>query len=103
MQEIYKRKMGEMRERLKTESKKLTVVESRRKMDLQGFESDLKSMEKKVKFYLRYVGKLRKLVEDENMASLRHVDVGFVGGADVGEGTGLMGDIEEEEKEDEGN
>ena len=51
MQDIYKRKMGEMRERLGKEHKKMEVAERRRKLELEGWGADLDNMKKKVRFY----------------------------------------------------
>jgi hypothetical protein len=65
VQEIYKRKMEDMTERLHKETKKLDVTERRRKLELEGYGSDLQAMRKKVAFYQKYIAKLRKLVEED--------------------------------------
>jgi len=65
VQEIYKRKMTDMQGRLHKETGKLQITENRRKLDLEGYEADLKQMKKKVNFYQKYIGKLRKLVEED--------------------------------------
>lgn len=65
MQEIYKRKMAEMGERLAKETKKMEVNERRRKLALEGYGADLAAMRKKIAFYEKYVSKLRKLVQDQ--------------------------------------
>ena len=41
MQEIYKRKMQEMTDRLKLDSTKVDKQESRRKLELEGYSADL--------------------------------------------------------------
>ena len=40
-----------MTERLEKDSKKLSVAEKRRKLDLEGYGADLSAMKKKIKFY----------------------------------------------------
>ena len=51
MQEIYKRKMGDMQDRLAKETKKMEVAERRRKMELEGYGADLQAMKRKIGFY----------------------------------------------------
>jgi len=65
VQEIYKRKMGDMQDRLHKETKKMEVTERRRKHELEGYGSDLQAMRKKIGFYQKYISKLRKLVEED--------------------------------------
>jgi len=43
--------MGDMKERLSKESKKMEVNEKRRKLELEGYGSDLLAMKKKIGFY----------------------------------------------------
>lgn len=54
-----------MQERLQKETKKLQVAEQRRRLDLEGYGSDLSAMKKKINFYQKYIGKLRRLVEED--------------------------------------
>ncbi|CDW87267.1 UNKNOWN [Stylonychia lemnae] len=68
VQEIYKRKMADMQERLEKETKKMEVNERRRKHELEGYGSDLQNMKKKIAFYQKYINKLRKLVEEDQEA-----------------------------------
>ena len=65
MQEIYKKKMEEMKERLAKETKKMQTAEKRRKLELEGYASDLQAMKKKVAFYQKYIMKLKRLVEED--------------------------------------
>jgi len=65
VQEIYKRKMEEMTERLDKETKKLNTAEKRRKLELEGYHADLSNMKKKISFYEKYISKLKKLVEED--------------------------------------
>jgi hypothetical protein len=57
--------MGEMQDRLHKETKKLETLERRRKLELEGYGSDLYAMRKKIGFYQKYITKLRKLVEED--------------------------------------
>ena len=56
-----------MNERLGKESKKMGGQEERRKLELEGYASDLQNMKKKIGFYQKYISKLRKLVENEEI------------------------------------
>lgn len=67
VQEIYKRKMADMNDRLGKEAKKMGGQEERRKLELEGYSSDLQQMKKKIGFYQKYISKLRKLVEEERI------------------------------------
>lgn len=51
VQDIYKRKMSDMQQRLEKETKKMQVAEQRRKFDLEGYGADLQAMKKKITFY----------------------------------------------------
>ena len=65
VQEIYKRKMGDMQDRLSKETKKMETAERRRKLELEGYAADLANMKKKILFYQTYIMKLKKLVDDD--------------------------------------
>lgn len=58
-----------MNEKLEKETKKLNTAEQRRKLELEGYSSDLSAMKKKIAFYEKYISKLKKLV-DEDQAEL---------------------------------
>ncbi len=51
VQEIYKRKMDDIQEKLAKETKKMEVAERRRKLELEGYGADLSAMKKKILFY----------------------------------------------------
>lgn len=57
--------MNDMQERLSKETKKMQTAERRRKLELEGYASDLQSMKKKVLFYSKYIMKLKKLIEED--------------------------------------
>jgi hypothetical protein len=63
VQEVYKKKMSDMGERLEKESKKLKTAETRRKHELEGYGADLENMKKKMAFYQKYIGKLKMLID----------------------------------------
>ena len=65
MQEIYKRKTTEMKERLTGETTKVERNEQRRKLELEGYSADLQNMKRKIEFYQKYITKLKALVEED--------------------------------------
>ena len=80
VQEIYKRKMQEMTDRLKLDSTKVDKQESRRKLELEGYSADLQNMKRKIEFYQKYITKLKSLVEEDRgvadlFTNLRNDDI----------------------------
>lgn len=65
VQEIYRRKMADMQEKLAKETKKMEVAERRRKLELDGYAADLSSISKKIVFYQKYIAKMKKAVDEE--------------------------------------
>lgn len=65
VQEIYKRKMADMKERLESETKKVDRNEERRRLELEGYCADLQNMKRKIEFYQKYISKLKALVEED--------------------------------------
>ena len=65
VQEIYKRKTQEMKERLEADTFKTNKTESRRKLELEGYSADLQNMRRKIEFYQKYIAKLKSLVEED--------------------------------------
>ena len=65
MQEVYKRKTAEMKERLEQETTKVDRNEERRRLELEGFAADLQNMKRKIEFYQKYISKLKALVEED--------------------------------------
>ena len=51
VQEVYKRKTAEMKERLEQETTKVDRNEERRRLELEGFAADLQNMKRKIEFY----------------------------------------------------
>ena len=70
VQEIYRRKMDDMQQKLVKETKKMEVAESRRKLELDGYSADMSSMKKKIQFFQKYIAKMKKAVEDERGGAL---------------------------------
>ena len=54
-----------MKERLEKETKKADMIGTRRKLELEGYGSDLQNMKRKIDFYQRYISKLKSLVDEE--------------------------------------
>jgi len=54
-------------------SKRVDISEKRRKLDLEGYCSDLANLKKRMVFYQNYIGKLKTLVdrEEENILSAK--------------------------------
>ncbi len=65
VQEIYKRKTADMKERLAQESTKVDRTEERRRLELEGYAADLQNMKRKIEFYQKYITKLKALVEED--------------------------------------
>lgn len=51
VQEIYKRKTAEMRERIQQDTSKVDRAEQRRRLELEGYAADLQNMKRKIEFY----------------------------------------------------
>ena len=56
-----------MQEKLEKDSTKFDQLQGKRKLDLEGFSSDLQNLEKRMIFYQNYIGKLKKLVDRDTM------------------------------------
>ena len=65
VQEVYKRKTAEMKERLEQETTKVDRNDERRRLELEGFAADLQNMKRKIEFYQKYISKLKALVEED--------------------------------------
>lgn len=48
-----------MKERLETMTAKADRVESRRRLELEGYGADLENMKRKLEFYQKYISKLK--------------------------------------------
>ena len=71
LQAIYKKKMDVFNEKLNDQNTKLDKFSEKRRLDLEGFHSDLQNLEKRMTFYQNYIGKLKKLVDRD-----QHVNLG---------------------------
>ena len=60
--------MQDMQEKLAKETKKMEVAERRRKLELEGYSSDLSAMKKKIQFFQKYIAKMKKAIEEERGA-----------------------------------
>jgi hypothetical protein len=54
-----------MKERLEQLTTKADKMECRRKLELEGYGSDLENMKRKLEFYQKYISKLKSLVEQD--------------------------------------
>jgi hypothetical protein len=65
--------MEAMNEKFIKDETKLENTSVKRKLELEGYQSDLQNLEKRMSFYQNYIGKLKKLVDrdqgvpDKNM------------------------------------
>jgi|TARA_B110000285_G_C14993609_1_gene547637 hypothetical protein len=65
--------MEAMNEKFTKDETKLENTSVKRKLELEGYQSDLQNLEKRMSFYQNYIGKLKKLVDrdqgvpDKNM------------------------------------
>ena len=55
--------MEAMNEKFTKDETKLENTSVKRKLELEGFQSDLQNLEKRMSFYQNYIGKLKKLVD----------------------------------------
>ena len=62
---MYKRKVQQMQEAIQKETTKMQTQERRRKCEMEGVQSDLQNMKRKVEFYQKYISKLKQLVEED--------------------------------------
>jgi hypothetical protein len=60
--------MDEMQAKLAKETKKMEVAERRRKLELEGYGSDLSAMKKKLIFYQKFIAKIKKAVDEDKGA-----------------------------------
>ena len=55
--------MDTHRDKLEKDKVKYDMLTSKRKLEIEGFSSDLKNLEKRMVFYQNYISKLKNLVE----------------------------------------
>lgn len=65
LSKMYQEKKDLLKDRLNKDTERLTMMESKRKLDLEGFGSDLSNLKKRMVFYQNYIGKLKKLVDKD--------------------------------------
>ena len=70
VQEIYRRKMDDMQDKLAKETKKMEGAERRRKLELEGYAADMQAVKRKILFYVKYIAKMKRAVEDEKAGDL---------------------------------
>lgn len=59
--------MTTKKEKLESKQEKLDRITSKRKLELEGFSSDLSNLEKRMVFYQNYISKLKRLVDQDKV------------------------------------
>ena len=54
-------------EKYQKNDEKLNKIMTKRKLELEGFSSDLSNLEKRMVFYQNYISKLKKLVDQDKV------------------------------------
>lgn len=57
-----------MQDKLAKETKKMEIAERRRKLELEGYSSDLAAIKRKIQLYQKHIAKMKKAVEEERGA-----------------------------------
>jgi hypothetical protein len=74
--------MADMQEKLTKETKKMEIAERRRKLELEGYSSDLSAIKKKIQFFQKYIAKMKKAVEEERGEEVMEMSEDEDGGED---------------------
>lgn len=64
---MHKRKVNGLQERIDKDTMKLDQQKEKRKLDLEGNMSDLQNLEKRMTFFQNYIGKLKNLVDRDQL------------------------------------
>ena len=64
---MHSRKVTTMDEKRDRDFKRLESVSTKRMLDLEGHMADLQNLEKRMVFYQNYIGKLKKLVDKDQL------------------------------------
>lgn len=64
---MHEKKMTTKKEKLESKQEKLDRITSKRKLELEGFSSDLSNLEKRMVFYQNYISKLKRLVDQDKV------------------------------------
>ena len=67
LSKLHEKKMTSQVEKYDKAKDKLEKTSAKRKLDLEGFSSDLSNLEKRMVFYQNYIMKLKKLVDQDKM------------------------------------
>jgi translation initiation factor RLI1 len=93
--------MEDLKAKLEKESKKMEVAEKRRKLELEGYSSDLSAMKKKIVFYQKYIAKMKKAVEEERGGGIELMEMSDEEDGDHVDGN-QMDNVSERSQEEEG-
>ena len=83
---MHSRKVTTLDEKRDRDFKRLESVSTKRMLDLEGNMADLQNLEKRMVFYQNYIGKLKKLVDKDQLLQkqLEATELGdYVDEADV--------------------
>lgn len=64
---MHKRKVNNLTEKIEKDTTKLETQKEKRKLDLEGNMSDLSNLEKRMTFFQNYIGKLKSLVDRDQL------------------------------------
>ena len=63
LSQVFTAKKEALDDRLQKDTDRLKQMHAKRKLDLEGYGSDLSNLKKRMVFYQNYIGKLKKLVD----------------------------------------
>lgn len=69
LSQLHEKKMTANVEKYEKNQEKLDKTVTKRKLELEGFSSDLSNLEKRMVFYQNYICKLKKLVDQDKVES----------------------------------
>ena len=64
---LHAKKVGKLKDRNEDLQKKLASTKEKRSLDLNGYQSDLENLEKRMTFYKNYITKLKNLVDKDTV------------------------------------
>ena len=67
MSTLHAKKVGKLKDRNEDLQKKLASTKEKRSLDLNGYQSDLENLEKRMTFYKNYITKLKNLVDKDTV------------------------------------
>lgn len=68
--QMHESKMKKNLDKYEVSQDKLDKIQIKRKLELEGFSSDLSNLEKRMIFYQNYISKLKKLVDQDRIENI---------------------------------